>query len=239
MQDTSDLPIKYIYAGIFSGNCLISFDPTMHVCKTTVLHCVPQVNEGELPQHVMPFCISFGVLAAVLPLLEALANYKHQQYKQQQQQQQQYQPLGSEQEQQQQQQQDEEGGTAIGHGQIVGSGQTSLATSSAVAGAKPHLTVTRTSSDRSSRVYIWTSWLPSSPWKLLQLLLPSGIGFAVGMYVAPRWTLPRVLGCVAEQVWKRLHSGSHRGVMMVVASGLVLGEETASILAALGKALWK
>ena len=186
----------------------------------------------------MPFCIASGVLAAVLPLLEALAKYKHQEYKQQQQQ---YQLLGSGQEQQQQpqlQQQDEEGGLAIGHGQIAGvTQQPSPAATSAATGAGAPLTISI--SDSSSRICNWVSWLPSSPWELLQLLLPSGIGFAVGMYVAPRWTLPRVLGCVAEQVWKRLHPGSHRGLMMVVASGLVLGEGTASILAALGKALWK
>jgi hypothetical protein len=44
-----------------------------------------QVNGGQLPQHVMPFgCIAFGILAAVLPLLEALAKYKHQKYQQRQ-----------------------------------------------------------------------------------------------------------------------------------------------------------
>jgi hypothetical protein len=44
-----------------------------------------QVNGGQLPHHVMPFCIAFGILAAVLPCIEALAKYKHQHYQQQQQ----------------------------------------------------------------------------------------------------------------------------------------------------------
>ncbi len=67
--------------------------------------------------------------------------------------------------------------------------------------------------------------------------LPSGISFAVGMYVAPKWTIPRVLGSAAEQVWKRVHPASHRHLMVVVASGLVLGEGTAAIVTASVKAL--
>eukprot|EP00884_Botryococcus_braunii_P006444 jgi/Botrbrau1/15800/Bobra.4_1s0150.2 len=68
-------------------------------------------------------------------------------------------------------------------------------------------------------------------------LLPSGISFAVGMYVAPRWTIPRVLGSVAEQIWKRVAPGSHRNLMVVIASGLVLGEGTAALITAAVKAL--
>jgi len=67
--------------------------------------------------------------------------------------------------------------------------------------------------------------------------VPSGIGVAVGMYVAAEWTLPRVLGCLAEQAWARTHPASHRQLMVVVASGLVLGEGTASIFSALARAL--
>lgn len=62
--------------------------------------------------------------------------------------------------------------------------------------------------------------------------LPSGVGFAVGMYVAPRWTLPRVIGSVAEVLWARRSPDTHRQLMLVVASGLVLGEGTASIVTA-------
>lgn len=67
--------------------------------------------------------------------------------------------------------------------------------------------------------------------------LPSGISFAVGMYVAPRWTIPRVLGSVAEQVWRRVAPGSHRSLMVVIASGLVLGEGTAALITATLKGL--
>lgn len=67
--------------------------------------------------------------------------------------------------------------------------------------------------------------------------LPSGISFAVGMYVAPKWTIPRVLGSAAEQVWNCVHPASHRHLMVVVASGLVLGEGTAAIVTASVKAL--
>lgn len=67
--------------------------------------------------------------------------------------------------------------------------------------------------------------------------LPSGISFAVGMYVAPRWTIPRVLGSVAEQVWRRVAPGSHRNLMVVIASGLVLGEGTAALITAALKSL--
>ena len=31
------------------------------------------------------------------------------------------------------------------------------------------------------------------------------IGIAVGMYVSPKWTIPRVIGSMAEQAWFRAH----------------------------------
>ena len=40
-----------------------------------------------------------------------------------------------------------------------------------------------------------------------------------------------------EQAWARAHPASHRQLMVVVASGLVLGEGTASIVSALLRAL--
>ena len=67
--------------------------------------------------------------------------------------------------------------------------------------------------------------------------LPSGIGFAVGMYVAPKWTIPRVIGSLIEQGWLWWRPGSHASLMVVVASGLVLGEGTASIVTAVSKAI--
>ncbi|KAK9823302.1 hypothetical protein WJX72_001775 [[Myrmecia] bisecta] len=68
-------------------------------------------------------------------------------------------------------------------------------------------------------------------------LLPSGIGFAVGMYVSPKWTIPRVIGSLIEQAWLIWWPRNHRSLMVVVASGLVLGEGTASILSAIVKAV--
>ena len=38
-----------------------------------------------------------------------------------------------------------------------------------------------------------------------EIALPSGIGIAVGMYVSPKWTIPRVIGSMAEQAWFRAH----------------------------------
>lgn len=72
------------------------------------------------------------------------------------------------------------------------------------------------------------------PWqlratKLAIWLLPSGIGFAVGMYIQPKWTIPRVLGSALEQGWLRYNPASHRSLMVIIASGLVLGEGIASI----------
>jgi uncharacterized oligopeptide transporter (OPT) family protein len=72
----------------------------------------------------------------------------------------------------------------------------------------------------------------------LLAMCPSGIGFAVGMYIAPKWTLPRVLGCVVERAWHRWSPGSHQQLMMVLASGLVLGEGTASIFTAIAHSIF-
>lgn len=63
--------------------------------------------------------------------------------------------------------------------------------------------------------------------------LPSGIGFAVGMYLSPKFTIPRLVGSLVEQCWLRRHPESHAGLMVVVASGLVLGEGTGAIAVAL------
>ena len=74
--------------------------------------------------------------------------------------------------------------------------------------------------------------------RLLEIVLPSGIGIAVGMYVSPRFTVPRVIGSVAEQLWLRGNCKSHKRLMVIVASGLVLGEGTASIANAFIKAIF-
>ena len=85
------------------------------------------------------------------------------------------------------------------------------------------------SSDSSSTSFALTQ-------KLLRAL-PSGIGFAVGMYVAPKWTIPRVIGSLIEQGWLHWRPQSHSSLMVVVASGLVLGEGTASTATAVSKAV--
>lgn len=82
------------------------------------------------------------------------------------------------------------------------------------------------------------SKLTLSVLQALLWLLPSGIGFAVGMYISPRFTIPRVIGAFIEQAWLRWRPHSHGSLMVIVASGLVLGEGTASIVVAVIKALF-
>ena len=62
-------------------------------------------------------------------------------------------------------------------------------------------------------------------------LIPSGMSVGVGMYLTPDFTLPRVVGAVVELAWRRTLPASHRRAMLVVASGLVLGEGIWSIVA--------
>ena len=52
-----------------------------------------------------------------------------------------------------------------------------------------------------------------------------------------KWTIPRVIGSIVEQTWLWTNPKSHISLMVVVASGLVLGEGTASIVAAVVKAI--
>lgn len=69
-------------------------------------------------------------------------------------------------------------------------------------------------------------------------ILPSGVGFAVGMYISPKFTLPRVLGTLIEQIWLASCPHNYQSFMVVTASGLVLGEGTAALLLAVGKSLF-
>jgi uncharacterized oligopeptide transporter (OPT) family protein len=62
---------------------------------------------------------------------------------------------------------------------------------------------------------------------------PSGISFAVAMYVTPNWSLPRVVGATLQYVWLRKYPGSYQRNMIIVASGFVLGEGMMSIVTAL------
>ena len=128
---------------------------------------VPQVNGGQLPSHVLPFCIASAALAAMLPLASFFI----------------------------------------------------------------HTTAKDTDADTHSH------WMSGASSQKLLRALPSGIGFAVGMYVAPKWTIPRVIGSLVEQGWLWWRPGSHASLMVVVASGLVLGEGTTSIVTAVSKAV--
>ena len=59
--------------------------------------------------------------------------------------------------------------------------------------------------------------------------LPSGVSVGVGMYLTPDWTLPRAVGAAIELVWRRRRPQSHERLMLMVASGFVLGEGVWSI----------
>jgi hypothetical protein len=80
------------------------------------------------------------------------------------------------------------------------------------------------------------SWRQRTAVDWVLALLPSGVGFAVGCYLTPNWTVPRLLGSVFEQVWLLLSPESHAAFMMVTASGLVLGEGCASVVTAVVQA---
>ena len=40
------------------------------------------------------------------------------------------------------------------------------------------------------------------------------------MYVAPFWTLPRVIGSAIEQTWLYMAPRSHASLMVIIASGM-------------------
>ena len=141
-----------------------------------------QVNGGELPPHVLPFCGVAALLAACLPLATFFLL------------------RASERQAAGRQREDAQG---LDHQP-----------------KSPLLT-----------------FFKRPPALTMQSLLPSGIGFAVGMYVSPKWTIPRVIGSIIEQSWLLWSPQSHSSLMVVLASGLVLGEGTASILSAIIKAI--
>lgn len=59
--------------------------------------------------------------------------------------------------------------------------------------------------------------------------IPGGIAVAVGMYNVPSFTLARAIGGAMNWYWK-IHLGKQETPLVVVASGLVLGEGVVSIL---------
>jgi len=66
---------------------------------------------------------------------------------------------------------------------------------------------------------------------------PSAVAVAIGMYLPPRFTIPRVVGAVGAEVWRARAPGSHRACMVVVASGFVLGEGVTSLFTAVAHSL--
>lgn len=68
---------------------------------------------------------------------------------------------------------------------------------------------------------------------------PSGIGLAIGAYILPQFVLPRVMGALLAMpsVWGWVAPLRHQGSMLVVASGLVLGEGIASMVFTFFKSL--
>ena len=60
--------------------------------------------------------------------------------------------------------------------------------------------------------------------------LPSVMAVGVGMYIAPNWVLPRCLGSLVQVLWRRADPQRHDRLMLLTASGFVLGEGLTSIL---------
>ena len=61
--------------------------------------------------------------------------------------------------------------------------------------------------------------------------LPSGVALAIGMYVTPNWTIPRVVGGFANYLWRKSAPAHAKRYMIVLASGFVLGEGVIARLA--------
>ena len=61
-------------------------------------------------------------------------------------------------------------------------------------------------------------------------IIPSPMAAAIGMYITPNWTLPRIAGGLMNYLWHRLDADGAERYMIVLASGFVLGEGMASIV---------
>eukprot|EP00633_Aureoumbra_lagunensis_P000572 CAMPEP_0197295470 /NCGR_PEP_ID=MMETSP0890-20130614/35615_1 /TAXON_ID=44058 ORGANISM="Aureoumbra lagunensis, Strain CCMP1510" /NCGR_SAMPLE_ID=MMETSP0890 /ASSEMBLY_ACC=CAM_ASM_000533 /LENGTH=550 /DNA_ID=CAMNT_0042771481 /DNA_START=159 /DNA_END=1811 /DNA_ORIENTATION=+ len=68
-------------------------------------------------------------------------------------------------------------------------------------------------------------------------ILPSPVALAIGLYLPPRFSLPRIIAALAAHAWSKLAPESHAAYMVVLASGLVLGEGLASVCTASAAAL--
>jgi hypothetical protein len=179
-----------------------------------------QVNGGHLPEHIGPFCAGAGAVAAALPLLHLLLKRLQQQQQQQQQQQRAVNSSSA-----------RAGGSQQYSLQYSSHLQNPLAGSSRSKSAAGLSGVLQQAAAR-----LWGTWSRRTAVDWCLALLPSGVGFAVGCYLTPNWTVPRLLGSVFEQTWLLLAPDSHAAFMMVTASGLVLGEGCASVVTAVVQA---
>jgi hypothetical protein len=220
------------------------------------------VNGGKLPDHVGPFCAAAAAIAAALPVLQHLLqrhkkkkhNLAHKGQTQQQQ-------TNNDQDADDallvssgcyadtRKYSDDGDAAAAESSQMTSAGLPVSTTSSqqqvrhflqqqqqqcAWLARKPPTSLT--TAVRSCAAQAWfrllITWRARSAVDWLLAVMPSGVGFAVGMYLTANWTLPRVIGSIADQLWLLLSPGSHAAFMMVTASGLVLGEGCASVVTA-------
>lgn len=77
-------------------------------------------------------------------------------------------------------------------------------------------------------LYALKEFLPSAR----KWVVPSCMAAAIGMYITPNWTLPRVYGGLANYAWHRYNPNGAERYMIIVASGFVLGEGLMSIVTA-------
>ncbi|KAI8971671.1 OPT oligopeptide transporter protein-domain-containing protein [Mycotypha africana] len=68
-------------------------------------------------------------------------------------------------------------------------------------------------------------WVKKWSW-----LFPQGIAFAVGIYNPPSFTLARVMGGITCHIWNRYCEKPNDTVIIIIASGFVLGEGTCAIV---------
>jgi hypothetical protein len=211
-----------------------------------------QVNGGKLPDNVGPFCAAAAALAAALPVLQHLL----QRHKKQHQAQQQQQAYGDDADDAllvspgyyaDTRKYSDDGNAAAAESARMTSANLPVSTASSQQqhlyqqqqqGSWPNRKppTSFTAAARSCITHAWfrllSTWRARSAVDWLLALLPSGVGFAVGMYLTANWTLPRVIGSIADQLWLLISPGSHAAFMMVTASGLVLGEGCASVVTA-------
>jgi uncharacterized oligopeptide transporter (OPT) family protein len=66
-------------------------------------------------------------------------------------------------------------------------------------------------------------------WPGCREVLPSSIGFAVGMYVLPSFTVARFIGSALNFWWERAYPSTYGRYILVLASGCILGEGVTSV----------